>query len=213
VARGYEEAAIAAMQCVATRCGVALRVDRDSCCGALAAHLGRDTASRLPVAAIEPHWVSLNSGCTRAWTQAMQPLQVSGVAAWLETLITSAACALRPQALRVVLHVPCSQASLAGEARAMARLIQRIPGAELLELPAQPGCCGAAGTYFLNQAAAAQQLADEVASQIIALNVDRVVSANGGCRAHLAQALHERGSPVRIMHPAELIADHLMDAR
>jgi len=92
----------------------------------------------------------------------------------------------------------------------MVRLIKRIPGAQLLTLPTQPKCCGAAGTYFLNHARTAQALADEFAAQIVAMRPDVVVSANGGCRAQLAQALHERGSVIAVLHPAELLAENLM---
>ena len=71
-------------------------------------------------------------------------------------------------------------------------------------------CCGAAATYFLNQPAAAQSLAAELAASIRMLQPDLVVSANGGCRAQLAQALHDLGSTIRILHPAELLAENLM---
>ena len=38
---------------------------------------------------------------------------------------------------------------------------------------------------------------------------DIVLSANGACRAQLAQALFDAGSDIRVMHPAELVAEYL----
>lgn len=91
----------------------------------------------------------------------------------------------------------------------MHRLVGRLPGATLLTLPAQPGCCGAAGSYFLNQPEIAQALAGTASTHIQSMQPDIVLSANGACRAQLAQALFDAGSAIRVMHPAELVAEYL----
>ena len=209
-ARVIEHAATAAVEVIAGACGQALRVDRVHCCGALDAHLGiashgTDGSSRDATATM----VSINTGCAAQWRERADPGSTIGIATWLDTMLAERQLALAPQPLRVALHIPCSQQMLTEEVAAMRRLIGRVPGAELVALPANPHCCGAAGTYFLNQPAAAQTLSDEIARQIIALRPDLVVSANGGCRIQLAQALHELGCSIRVIHPAQLIAESI----
>ena len=209
-ARTLEARTVDALRVLAQAWKLDVQFDRDRCCGAIHAHLGQPVPhTRGQPLAGQTH-VVVNSGCASSWQQGLATTPVEGLAAWLDRMAAANQSSLQSQALRIALHVPCSQALLHGEAAAMARLIGRIPGAQLLMLPTQPKCCGAAATYFLNQPAAAQALAAELAASIRMLQPDLVVSANGGCRAHLAQALHALGSTMRVVHPAELLAENLM---
>lgn len=208
-----ERQAVAAIRKIASKLQIHLRVDETHCCGALDFHLGKaraQTPDALPLAHVDTA-VAINSGCTAQWQQLLSSSPVSGVAAWLDAIIATRSPRLAATATRVVLHLPCSQQALVGETQAMRRLLARLPGIELVEAPTTPACCGAAGTFFLNQLQIAQQLADRNAQYFTALAPDIIVSANGGCRAQLAQALHEMRAPVRVLHPAELVAERLLD--
>lgn len=205
-----EVGAIAALRQIADRLQLPLRIDQQGCCGALDSHLGRTRSPCLPDTSEAQAVVAINSGCTAQWRQHLAPREVTSIARWLQQSLAAAAPLLGKRAARVAIHLPCSQRGIAGETAAQRQLLGMLPGIECVSLPGQPTCCGAAGTYFLNQPAISQRLADEMAQAIARLDVDIVVSSNGGCRAQIGQALHEIGSPVRVLHPAELVALQLV---
>ncbi|MBK6726978.1 MAG: (Fe-S)-binding protein [Xanthomonadales bacterium] len=204
-----ESRALAALGQIADRLQLPLRIEQQSCCGALDSHLGRPRPACLPDLSVGQPVVAINSGCTAQWRNQLAPHHVTPIAQWLQHRLAAAAPSLRSRTARVAVHVPCSQRGIQGEALALRQLLDMLPGIECVALPGQPTCCGAAGTYFLNQPEISQRLADEMACAIVGLGVDIVVSSNGGCRAQIGQALHEIGSQVRVLHPAELVALHL----
>lgn len=209
MADAMEGRAVAAIKHVAQRLALSIRIDGDRCCGALNAHLGHAVAATEAMTCPDPVLVVINSGCMSQWQQWFGPGRVIGVARWLDELCSKHGDRLVARPLRIALHLPCTQQAQTAEAAAMHRLVGRLPGATLLALPTQPGCCGAAGSYFLNQPEIAQALADAASTQMQSTRPDIVLSANGACRAQLAQALFDSGSGIRVMHPAELLAEYL----
>jgi Fe-S oxidoreductase len=81
--------------------------------------------------------LSLQPGNPRAEAVAAQ-------ARLVEELLLEAELPLRPIADRIVFHGHCHQKALAGTKATLA-LLERIPGAEVVELDA--GCCGMAGSF------------------------------------------------------------------
>jgi glycolate oxidase iron-sulfur subunit len=108
----------------------------------------------------------------------------------------------RPATRRVALHRPCSQRVLGTDA-AMLRLLARIPGLDLIELP-DTGCCGAAGTHMLSDPARAAAFRAPLLDALAASGATELLSANIGCRLHLGSAVT---LPVR--HPIDFLAEHL----
>lgn len=204
-----EPRAVEALKRIAATLGSNLTIEGKLCCGAIDRHLGYATTRPAVIGPEFEHLVAINSGCTAQWQRLVAPRKVTAIAAWLNRLVATHGDRFTPQPMRVALHLPCTQQGLAGEAEAMRQLIDALPGAERIELPSQPGCCGAAGTYFLNQPDISRTLGTTLAQQIRSLQPDVIVSANGGCRTQLAQALFDLDAPLRVVHPAELIADYL----
>lgn len=204
-----EGRAVAAVATVARTCGHALDIDREHCCGALDQHLGCTAERSLPVLSSVTSAVAINSGCLSQWQDALGATSVAGINAWLDALCATHSNRLVEKTQRVALHLPCTQQGQPKEVAAIRRLVARLPGVSLLEFPAQPGCCGAAGTYFLNQPEIAQSLANTLSAQARAMRPDVILSANGACRAQLAQALFDAGADIRVLHPAELLAEYL----
>jgi glycolate oxidase iron-sulfur subunit len=87
----------------------------------------------------------------------------------------------------------------------MRRLLARIPGLQLIELP-DTGCCGAAGTYMFDQPARATALRLPLLDALNASGASILLSANIGCRLHLAN-----GTPIVVQHPLEFLASHLIE--
>lgn len=210
-ANAMEGRALASITKISRRLGLSLQLDREQCCGALAEHLGRSDAPHVRQPSTEASVVAINSGCMAQWQKHFAPRRIFGIATWLDELCARHAHRLIARPLRIALHLPCSQQAHPDEVLALRRLLGRLPRATVLDLSGQPGCCGAAGTYFLNQPGIAQTLSGMMADQIRALAPDRVISANGACRAQLAQALFDLDEDIRVMHPAELLADYLDD--
>ncbi len=119
--------------------------------------------------------------------------------------------ALRFRALprRAALHTPCTQANVAGGTAAIRQLLACIPALDLISLPEQPRCCGAAGSHFLRFPHDADRLRDEKLDQAQSLQPDLVLTTNIGCRLHLANGLRERAAATPVLHPLVLLAQQL----
>jgi glycolate oxidase iron-sulfur subunit len=110
--------------------------------------------------------------------------------------------AFRPATGRVALHVPCSQRVLAGDG-ALRRLLARIPGLDLVELP-DTGRCGAAGLHMLSEPERAAALRAPLLDALAASGATQLLSANIGCRLHLGNAAR-----VPVRHPVDFLAEQL----
>lgn len=205
IARSYEASTVAALQRLLAAIDMPVVIPEDqSCCGAAAAHQG-DAAGAAGLAeqnhrafAAHAQVMCTASGCCdqlasglRDQCDVRDPLDV--LAAALPRL------RFRATDRRVALHLPCSQRS----GPALRRLLAAIPGLTVLDLPAN-GCCGAAGLHMLSEPARAAALRAPLIAALPALGADALLSANIGCRLHLAMA-----SPIPVRHPLDFLAEHL----
>ena len=110
---------------------------------------------------------------------------------------------------RVLLHTPCTQATVARAAEAITRLLRKIPQMDIVALPDAPGCCGAAGDYFLRHPAIADTLRDQTLAPALGPAADLLVTSNVGCRLFLGNGLRQRGSMLPVVHPLALLAQQL----
>jgi glycolate oxidase iron-sulfur subunit len=85
-------------------------------------------------------------------------------------------------------------------------LLAALPGLKLVEIEGAGHCCGSAGIYNLTQPNLAKQLLDRKWTEIEATGARIVATGNPGCLSWLNQAAEERGSAVRVMHTAEVLA-------
>jgi glycolate oxidase iron-sulfur subunit len=109
----------------------------------------------------------------------------------------------RPATRRVALHLPCTQRSVVRSESALRRLLARVPGLDLVELP-DTGCCGAAGLHQLAEPARADALRAPLLAALAASGATELLSANIGCRLHLAT-----GTIMPVRHPIDFLAEHL----
>ena len=118
----------------------------------------------------------------------------------------------RPLAMRAALHLPCTQVNVVGEVASIRALLARIPGLTLLALPEQPRCCGAAGSYFIEQPEMANRLRAEKLDQVQAQEPELLLTTNIGCRIHLGNGLRQRAAAIPVRHPLALLAQQLENA-
>ena len=204
--------AISAARDLCDRLGLHVRVPQaHACCGALLRHNGfpaeadarRDACARAPGA---PPLAGLSSACVAELREAPATADTEELCDFLERQAPWERIALAPLRERVLVHEPCSHRNLLGGNAAVYRLLARIPELEVLPLPGNDRCCGAAGTYMLDRPAMAESLLADKTAAIAALAPTVVVTTNGGCALHLLAGLAAAGLPVQVCHPVELLA-------
>jgi glycolate oxidase iron-sulfur subunit len=214
VAEAYEAPLRAAVARLCAAAGVAVtRPAGQGCCGALHAHAG-DTgaAARLAeanAAAFAGHRqvLTLASGCHESVAAALP----AGSAIDALDFLAARASGLdfRETRERVALHLPCTQRNVVRSDAATRALLARVPGLEVVELDADPasrghGCCGAAGSTMLVDPTRAAAFRAPLIAQLQASGATRLLSANIGCRLHLAG-----GTALPVEHPLEFLARRL----
>ncbi|MBS0569480.1 MAG: (Fe-S)-binding protein [Proteobacteria bacterium] len=115
----------------------------------------------------------------------------------------------RPLAERMAVHTPCTQRNVARADGAIARLLARIPLLRIDALPAPPGCCGAAGDYFLRHPDIADSLRTQTLDVACACDPQQLITSNVGCRIFLDNGLRQRAAQVAVTHPIVLLAQQL----
>jgi len=110
---------------------------------------------------------------------------------------------------RVTYHDPCHLAHAQRLTEPPRRLLAMIPGVTVLPLTESDMCCGAAGTYNLNQPEMAATLGRRKAERILATGAQELITANVGCSMQIARHLLELGRPMPVKHVVELLAEAL----
>jgi glycolate oxidase iron-sulfur subunit len=190
------------------------------CCGALALHAGRLDEFRAQATALADAFgtavdfvVTNAAGCGSA---------MKAYGHWLPDAPAARALAARTRDITEVLagadlplgrldatvtyHDACHLAH-GQRIRTQPRdLLRRIPGLTLVELTDSDFCCGSAGVYNLLEPAMAEQLLDQKVARIRETGASIVATGNPGCLLQIARGLRERGAPIEVVHPVELLA-------
>ena len=206
-------------------------VEGQTCCGALARH-GGETDMALGLAqqnlqAFDPQQVEAilysASGCGAhlmkysdlPWPQATQQAAARAFSSKLQEITAFLALLewpdnihFRTTTMRVAVHEPCSQKNGLRQANLAMDLLRKIPGLETEALPGNDRCCGAAGSYMLDQPEMAQTLRSEKLQGLAQLAPDLLVTTNPGCALFLNAGLGHHG-PLKAVHPVTVLADHL----
>jgi glycolate oxidase iron-sulfur subunit len=192
---------------------------RQGCCGAIDLHAGRpEDARRLAARNLaafpgDDPVVACASGCTATLLEYARLAGDPGARFATRIrdpaeLLADAPLVLGPGRYpSVVLHVPCTQRNVTRTAAATRRLLGRIPGLEMRELPA--GCCGAAGEHFLSHPETADALLAPLLRSLADDPPDALVTSNYGCAIHFAAGLRRTGVNVPVLHPASVVASAL----
>jgi L-lactate dehydrogenase complex protein LldE len=86
------------------------------------------------------------------------------------------------------------------------RLLSRVRGIELVDLPGAEECCGFGGTFAVkNAGVSAAMLADKCAAAA-GTGAAYLAAADSSCLAHIGGGLTRRGAGVRAIHYAEILA-------
>jgi len=85
-------------------------------------------------------------------------------------------------------------------------LIRNVRGAEFVELEHADACCGFGGTFSVKYPEISLAILDQKIEAIERAGVQAVVSGDASCLMQIGGRLSRKGSKVRVMHLAELLA-------
>lgn len=86
------------------------------------------------------------------------------------------------------------------------KLISNVRGAEFVELENAEACCGFGGTFSVKYPEISLAILDQKIEAIERAGVQAVVSGDASCLMQIGGRLTRKGSSVRVMHLAELLA-------
>jgi len=113
--------------------------------------------------------------------------------------------------VKVAYHDACHLLNGQGVQAEPRQLIRDIPGVDWTELHEAEVCCGSAGSYNLTEPELAGRLAARKAKNVIATGADVLVTGNPGCILQIRAALREQGSPIRVVHTVDFLAEAYTD--
>jgi glycolate oxidase iron-sulfur subunit len=208
---------------VLARNGFEVLVPREQgCCGALHAHAGemgvaRDLARR-NLAAFDPARVDAivvnSAGCGAVLRESERwlPQQAEAFAASVRDICEFLeAEGIEPPSGRLAARVcyddPCHLVHGQGVEAAPRRLLEMIPGLELVDHDDPTGCCGAAGIYNLTHREMSREVLERKMRALAAADPDVIASGNPGCLIQLHAGARRWGLRARVIHPIELLAE------
>jgi glycolate oxidase iron-sulfur subunit len=190
--------------------------EQQACCGAIHRHNGypeqadalcRENQELLQRSRAEA-LITLATACHLELTQHLDsPLPVTSLVDFLLDLNPAAIPALQPLTQRVALHRPCS-----GPEDRSRELLARIPQIELIDLPANHLCCGAAGSYLLTQPEASRDFGLAKIEPLRASGCRLLITSNTGCALQFRELIREAGLEMEVLHPIELLRRQLKKA-
>lgn len=200
------------------------------CCGALHLHGGQTVKAaelmRRNIAAFangNDAIVSVASGCAATLCEYGKYLEhdksaekfsgrIRDINQFLADAVWPENVTFHPRPGRIAVHDPCTMTNVLRQEDRIYTLLGKIPGAEIIPLPENKVCCGAAGTYHLTQAPIAERLRAPKIDHLGRLAPDILVTSNPGCASFLAAGLREAGQAVEVMHPVVLLDRQMQDA-
>lgn len=85
-------------------------------------------------------------------------------------------------------------------------LLRTVAGVEVVELPDAEECCGFGGMFAVKNADVSSAMLDAKLDNIAASGADAVCACDASCLLHIGGGLRRRGSRVRPVHLAEVLA-------
>jgi L-lactate dehydrogenase complex protein LldE len=107
---------------------------------------------------------------------------------------------------KVTYHDSCHLLRGLGESRAPRLLLRGVKGCELVELPGSDECCGFGGSFSVRLPEVSTAILDKKLANAESTGVDCLVACDAGCLMQMGGGLSRRGSRLRAMHLAQVLA-------
>jgi Fe-S oxidoreductase len=109
----------------------------------------------------------------------------------------------------VTYHDSCQGLNALGLREEPRRILRDVLGLEIRELAENSLCCGFGGSFSFEYPEVAARLMRRKLDNAQATGAPVIVTDNQGCLMHLRGGCDAGGRPLRVVHLAELVADHL----
>jgi L-lactate dehydrogenase complex protein LldE len=112
----------------------------------------------------------------------------------------------------VAFHPTCHSTRLLGVGDRPTRLLGAVKGVTIVDLPRSAACCGFGGTFAVKNADTSVAMGIDKVDDVLASGADVLTAGDTSCLMHIGGLLSRRGSGVRVMHLAEILASTGADA-
>jgi glycolate oxidase iron-sulfur subunit len=85
------------------------------------------------------------------------------------------------------------------------QLLKSIPGIQMVDLKESDWCCGSAGIYNITNQEMGQELLQRKMNNIEVTGASIIATGNPGCMMQIAMGSRDRGLPIEVMHPVQLL--------
>ena len=86
------------------------------------------------------------------------------------------------------------------------RLLEKVGGLTLVDLPAAEECCGFGGTFAVKNADTSVAMGSDKARHVRDTGAEVLVAGDSSCLMHIGGLLERQRAGVRVMHLAEVLA-------
>lgn len=107
---------------------------------------------------------------------------------------------------RVTYHDSCHLLRGLHESESPRRILRRLRGVEFVDLPGADECCGFGGSFAVRLPEVSTSVLERKLANVERTGADCVVACDAGCLMQMRGGLQRRGSRVRALHLAEVLA-------
>ncbi len=107
---------------------------------------------------------------------------------------------------RVTYHPTCHSLRMIRVGDAPLRLLRKVRGIDLVELPNAEECCGFGGTFAIKNADTSMAMLGDKVRNVLGTRAEVCVAADNSCLMQIGGALHRQRAGVRPVHLAEILA-------
>jgi L-lactate dehydrogenase complex protein LldE len=106
----------------------------------------------------------------------------------------------------VAFHPTCHSSRLLGVGDRPTRLLGAVAGLTLVDLPRSEACCGFGGTFAVKNADTSVAMGLDKVDDVLGSGAEVLTAGDTSCLMHIGGLLSRQGSPVRVIHLAEILA-------
>ncbi|MFC7529910.1 (Fe-S)-binding protein [Actinoplanes sp. GCM10030250] len=107
---------------------------------------------------------------------------------------------------RVTYHPTCHSLRMIRVGDKPLRLLRRVRGLDLVELPAAEQCCGFGGTFAIKNAETSTAMLADKMTNIVSTGADVCTAGDASCLMHIGGGLSRLRTGVKTVHLAEILA-------
>lgn len=106
---------------------------------------------------------------------------------------------------KVTYHPSCHMTRILGVTEAPLKLLSKIKGIELIELPLKEDCCGFGGTFAVKNAAISEEMVKEKSQHVTETHAEYLVGGDMACLMNIGGRMTREGKNIKVLHISEIL--------